>query len=292
VAAAIHPETGVGPVELTVRDIGLAGRFYEEALGLVPIGSPATLGIDGRPLVELFEDRGAPRRPPGTTGLFHLAVLVPDRLELARSLRRLVERRWPLLGASDHLVSEALYLADPEGNGIEVYSDRPRSSWRRADGEIQMATLPLDLRGLMRELERDARPADAAPAGATRMGHVHLNVADLDAAEAFYAGLLGLDVTARGYPGALFLSAGGYHHHVGLNTWAGAGAPPPPEGSAGLRSFELTLPDRDALEQAVGRLRAGGVEVTVDGDAAWAHDPSRNPLVLRPRPAEATAPTR
>src|SRR5262249_17342915 len=154
--------------------------------------------------------------------------------ELARALERVARAGWAFTGASDHLVSEALYLRDPEGNGIEIYRDRPRDEWRRVDGDIEMATLPLDLAGLMAEAPED--PEAGMPAG-PRRGHVHLQVADLVAAEAFSHGVLGFDVTVRSSPGALFLSAGGYHHHVGLNTWAGEGIPAPPPGARGLRSF-------------------------------------------------------
>ncbi len=280
-------DTSMGSVALTVRDLDRAQEFYERVVGMRELGgdgAAARLGTEeGRPLVELVADARAPTRPPRTTGLFHLAILVPDRAELARSLRRLIEGRWPLAGASDHLVSEAIYLGDPEGNGIEIYSDRPRASWRREGGELQMATLPLDLRGVMAELDGGDGPPEGPDGGlppGARIGHVHLNVADLDAAEAFYGDLLGLDVTARGYPGALFLSAGGYHHHVGLNTWRGEGAPPPPGGAAGLRSFELVLPSRESWQGAVGRLREAGVELTEADGAVLAHDPSRNPVRL------------
>jgi catechol 2,3-dioxygenase len=282
VSAAIDPRTTVGPVALTVRDLGRVREFYERTVGLTTLaddGATATLAAGGRPLVELVADASAPPRPPRTTGLFHLAILVPDRAELARALRRLIDARGQLQGASDHLVSEALYLADPEGNGIEIYRDRPRDEWRREHGELAMATLPLDLDDVLAEMDPGAW--DGAPiAAGTRIGHVHLNVADLDASERFYAGLLGLDVMVRGYPGALFLAAGGYHHHLGLNTWRGPGAPQPPPGALGLRTFELTLPDATALEAAIGSLRDGGVEVATVGAAAVVADPSGNRLRL------------
>jgi catechol 2,3-dioxygenase len=279
---AIAADTTVGPVTLTVRDLDGVASFYEGVLGLRALergDSAATLGVDGEPLVQLVHDPDAPPRPSGTTGLFHLAILVPDRLELARSLRRIADAGWRLAGASDHLVSEALYVGDPEGNGIEIYRDRPRAEWDRDGDEIRMATLPLDMRGLVAELGAGETATDAPPA-ATRMGHVHLNVADLDESERFYGGLLGFDVTARGYPGALFLSAGGYHHHIGLNIWAGAGAPPPSDGSSGLRAFEVVLPDHAELERATARLEAGGAAVETAGGAASVRDPSRNRLVL------------
>jgi catechol 2,3-dioxygenase len=281
-AAAIDPRTIVGTVALTVRDLAGVRDFYERVAGLRTIASDdgrALLGAGDRPLVELVEDRDAPPRPPRTSGLFHLAILVPDRAELARSLQRLIDTRWPLAGASDHLVSEALYLGDPEGNGIEIYRDRPREEWRRDGDELRMATLPLDLDDLLGELERDPAADPGVPPGTT-IGHVHLNVADLAAGERFYADLLGLDVTARGYPGALFLAAGGYHHHVGLNTWRGEGVPAPPPGALGLRSFELTLPDDAALADVVERLRAAGETVTLADGPGAVRDPSGNVLRL------------
>ena len=247
---AIDPATEIGRVTLTVRDLDGERAFYERVIGLDQLAASegrVVLGAGTRPLVELVEDRAAPPRPPGTTGLFHLAILVPDRAELARSLQRLIDARWPLQGASDHLVSEALYLADPEGNGIEIYRDRPRGDWQRSGDELRMATLPLDLNDVLAE-NGDAGVESGVPAG-TKIGHVHLNVADLASSERFYADQLGLDVTARSYPGALFLAAGGYHHHIGVNVWRGDGAPPPPAGALGLRSFELLVPGAD--EQSV-----------------------------------------
>jgi catechol 2,3-dioxygenase len=287
VGEAIDPVTSVGRVALTVRDLDGVREFYERVVGLSALEAGegrAVLGAGDTPLVELVEDPVAPPRPPRTTGLFHLAILVPDRAELARSLQRLADTRWPLAGASDHLVSEALYLGDPEGNGIEIYRDRPPGEWQRDGDELRMATLPLDLNDLLTEFDRGDGNDPGVPSDTT-IGHVHLNVADLAASERFYADLLGLEVTARGYPGALFVAAGGYHHHVGLNTWRGEGAPAPPPGSLGLRSFELTLPDADALEEVVARLRAAGEAVsTVDGAGA-VRDPSGNALRLVPAAA-------
>ena len=277
---SIDPRTTVGKVSLTVRDLDRVGSFYEDVVGLASLDGSEdrrTLGVDGQALVELLADPGAPIAPRRSTGLYHLAILVPSVGDLARALQRLIEARWPLVGAADHLVSEALYLEDPEGNGIEIYRDRPRDEWRRDGDEIAMATLPLDLQQLLGHL--DGEGTQGMPAG-TQMGHVHLHVADLAAAERFYGGLLGLDVTARGYPGALFMSAGGYHHHIGLNTWAGEGAPPPPEGAAGLHEFEIVLPTRAALEGAVSRLGEGGVGVEVVGSRAVTRDPSGNSLAL------------
>jgi catechol 2,3-dioxygenase len=282
----IDPRTRVGPVSLGVADLDAERRFYEDVVGLGVIESSADearLGADGVPLVELVGDPGGSPRPRGTTGLFHLALLLPDRTELARSLRRLASSGWPLAGASDHLVSEALYLGDPEGNGIELYHDRPRDEWRSAGGRLEMATLPLDLESLA----GDAEGGGGAPAGVadgTRIGHVHLHVADLADAEEFYAGTLGFEVTVRDYPGALFLSAGGYHHHIGLNTWAGEGAPPPPPGSLGLRRFEIVVPDGAELERIERSLSDSGAEAERRDGAILTADPSRNGVLLRAAP--------
>ncbi|HEX2409987.1 MAG TPA: VOC family protein [Solirubrobacteraceae bacterium] len=232
----------IGRVRLRVADLEGVRSYYERTIGLKALadgGDTVTLGAD-TPLVELIGDPGAPPAPPGSTGLFHLAILAPDRRELARSIQRVVGSGERFTGASDHFVSEALYLRDPEGNGIEIYRDRPREEWGYGpDGQLRMGTVALDLHDVLREMPQDE---DRGMPDGTIMGHVHLHVADLGEAEAFYADRLGLDVTVRGYPGALFLSHGGYHHHVGLNTWQGAGGPPPPPGSRGLIDYEVTLP--------------------------------------------------
>jgi catechol 2,3-dioxygenase len=271
-----------GPVRLRVADLDSEREFYERAIGLSPIDSRdgvARLGSDGTPVVELDHRADAPARAPRTTGLFHLAILVPDRAALAAALARAVRAGGRISGASDHLVSEALYLNDPEGNGIEIYRDRPRAEWERDGGEIRMSTLPLDVDGLLAELRED-EPDSAMPDG-TRVGHVHLNVADLDAAERFYSGLLGFDVTVRGYPGALFLSTGGYHHHIGVNTWAGPGAPAPAAGSRGLEWFELSVDDAPGLAELERRLGDAGAPIERRPESLLTHDPSENGLLLR-----------
>jgi catechol 2,3-dioxygenase len=282
---ALPPDTSLGSVRLNAGDQDSLADFYEQTVGLRQLSRDgvAALGADqGQPLVELLSAPDAPPRPAGTTGLFHLAILVPSRLELARALRRVTEAGWRLTGASDHLVSEAIYLRDPEGNGIEIYRDRPRAEWHRAGGEIEMDTLPLDLEGVLGELADDDSPPGAMAPG-TRLGHVHLNVADIAASERFYAGALGFDVTVRGYPGALFVSAGGYHHHVGLNTWMGEGAPPPPPGALGLDRFEVVVPAGADLDAAEQRLTDGGVQTERGDEGLTAVDPSGNRVLLRPR---------
>ena len=275
------PETTrLGAIRLRVGDVDRVRGFYETAIGLRTLGVSdglTSLGIDeGSPFLELESAPDAPPRPRGTTGLFHLAVLVPTRADLARALRRLVGAGWRLDGASDHLVSEALYLSDPEGNGIELYRDRPREQWPRTGESIQMATIPLDLEDLLGE---DGASTPAMPPGTT-LGHVHLQVSDLDGAEPFWVGALGFELMARLPPHAAFVAAGGYHHHVGLNTWAGIGAPPPPEGARGLDRFEVVLPSEGELDAAAERLaRVSEVQRTEEG--ALARDPSGNAVLLR-----------
>ena len=278
--AELPADARLGAIRLRVGDVERMTRFYDEAIGLrVLEDRPVVrLGVDGTTLVELEAAPDAPPRPSHTTGLFHLALLVPARADLAHVLRRVVAAGWRLTGASDHLVSEALYLRDPEGNGIELYRDRPREEWPTAGGVLQMDTLPLDLGDLLSEAD-DATGDSGMPPGTT-LGHVHLQVGDLAAAERFWSDALGFDVTVRGYPGALFVAAGGYHHHVGLNTWAGVGALPPPDGALGLDRFEVVLPGAEAVSDAGERLAAAGPVELVD-DGVLAADPSGNAVLVR-----------
>lgn len=245
-------DTRLGAVHLRVRDLPRLVTFYEDVLGfqlLAEDGATAALGTpEGKPLVVLHGEPSAPRRPAGTTGLFHLALRLPSRADLGALVRRVQNVGHPFQGFGDHNVSEAAYLADPEGNGIELYADRSQEVWRGVDGEIFMTTEPLDVPGL---LVAASAPAPRLPDGTT-VGHVHLRVSSLEAAEAFYVDRLGFDLVTRSYPGALFTGAGGYHHHVGLNVWGGAGAPRPPDGSLGLMYFELVVPSERARQALLG----------------------------------------
>jgi catechol 2,3-dioxygenase len=285
---AIDPRTSMGTVHLTVSDVDRSQAFYAQVLGLrsseQDSGEVALAGADGRVLVQLHGDSSAPALDRRATGLFHLAVLLPTRLDLAFALARLSASRWPLDGASDHLVSEALYLSDPDGNGLEIYRDRPREEWRVRDGQLEMATLPLDLRDVAGELAAATEAQPRLPAG-TRIGHVHLQVSELAETERFYSAVLGFEVMVRGYPGALFVAAGGYHHHLGLNTWNSAGSGPPVPGALGLRHYEIQVPDLAALDSVLARVEEQGVPIEsadeIAPNARRLRDPSGNAVVLR-----------
>jgi catechol 2,3-dioxygenase len=276
----IDPQTTIGEVHLTISDLDRSIRFYQSHLGLqlhARDDRTARIGAGGADLLVLSQCESAPR-VRGTTGLYHFAILVPSRAELARALRRLIETTTVLQGAADHGVSEALYLADPDGNGIEIYRDRMRAEWPIVNGELRMVADPVDFDDLL--AEPSAGDGSGMPRG-TVMGHVHLHVSSIEAARAFYADVLGFEVMQRYGPSALFVSAGGYHHHIGLNTWAGVGAPPPPSGAIGLKHFVVRLPNAAAREEVVARVKAAGVAVEAFADGALVHDPSNNTILLR-----------
>lgn len=286
-ATSIHPDTHVGHVALTVSNLEESLIYYTQGLGfqvLKKSDSDALLGaLDETPLLHLTELKGAspwPRGGVSYTGLYHFAVLMPTRADLGRWLRHWLSIGQDLPGQGDHLVSEALYLEDPDGNGIEIYQDRPRDQWPYMGGKLQMASDPVDMRGLLADAEREGKPWLGMPAG-THMGHVHLQVADIPKARAFYNGVLGFDVVVdMERMGALFVSAGGYHHHLGMNTWHSRGRGPAPENSVGLRYLTVHLPHEDALNEVLGRLDAAEIPYKRTDDGVIVEDPWHNKLLL------------
>ncbi len=274
-------ETSVGAVTLQVADLERSLEFYRTTLGLVELGRDemgAVLGAGARPLVELRLWRGARPAGRGRLGLFHFAILVPDRSALGRFVQHL-SQVGVRPGAGDHLVSEAFYLTDPDGLGIEVYADRPRALWRRNGLELLMATDPVDVPAVMAAGE--SGPWTGMPDGTT-MGHVHLHVGDLELASRFYSQALGFDRIVWSYPGALFLSAGGYHHHLGTNLWAGPGARAPEPDQAQLLEWTLELPDAASVRSAAASLESAGfaAEIAPEGTSTRTRDPWRTPLAL------------
>jgi catechol 2,3-dioxygenase len=276
---ALPAETRMGPVELTVSDLERSLDYYRDAIGLgvrEQGAGRASLGGDSDLLV-LEEVPGA-QPAPRNTGLFHFALLVPERRDLATWLAHAIREEVPLTGVSDHFVSEALYLTDPDEHGIEIYADRPREVW---EGQVaRMTTEPLDLENLLGELaDPETEPFEGLPGG-TVMGHVHLQVAEIPETLRFYRDLLGFDLMASYGSQAAFLSAGGYHHHLGANTWNSAGAAPPPEGSAALRRATIVLPDSETRDEVVRRVADDRQEPEDTPQGPVVRDPSGNRLLL------------
>jgi len=284
-SASIDPATQMGVVAITVADLDRSLAYYTDGIGFALLerdGSHATLGAGGMPLLLLTEVPDARRFPhdrPGYTGLYHFAILVPTRADLGRWLRHWLESGQPLPGQGDHLVSEALYLTDPDGHGIEIYRDRPRSEWTYAGGFVRMATDPVDIRGVLEEAEREGKPWAGMAAG-TRLGHMHLQVGDISQAAEFYHGILGFDIMAA-MPSALFISAGGYHHHIGMNTWHSRGAAPTPADVARLSFYTIDFATEEARATTLARLAAAGVAYQDTPAGVLVRDPWQNILVLR-----------
>jgi len=293
---SIHPATLIGHVSLTVADLENQIAFYQQVLGFQlhwREGNKAGLGSGGADLLRLTEEPNV-RKYQRVTGLYHFAVLFPNRRELARAIARLFALKYPNY-PTDHIMTKSTYLDDAEGNGIELYTESPEDgTWRmtngtfearRADGTISNGREPLDVDALFSHLKEDDR-LDVSIPPETRMGHVHLHVRNVDEAVDFYHGVIGFDVMglAKAF-GMAFVSAGGYHHHVGLNTWQGEGAPPPPADAVGLRYFTVELPDQKSLDEVIARIDKAGIPSNQTDDGLLVHDPSQNGLILTLRPA-------
>ena len=287
---SIAAKTGMGAVDLAVTDGDTALRFYRDYVGLTPLPSNENqirMGAGGRELVVLHPD--AERAVvPKTSGLYHLAIVLPDRRELARVIARLGRLRWDQY-PTDHVMTKANYLWDPDGNGIEIYVESPEDgtmgmvngtygAWDK-DGRPRSGRDPIDLEEMFSHLKPDDRLDEPMPAG-TKMGHIHLHVADVDEALRFYVDLVGFDVMGQ-MPGVGFISAGGYHHHLGLNEWAGHGARPAPAGAAGLRRFTIELPTRRDLDDVVNRLEHGENRLSEEAGGLATVDPSANHVLFR-----------
>jgi catechol 2,3-dioxygenase len=279
--AEVSPRTAVGPMHLTVAQLERSLAYYRDAVGLEVLAhgnARAELGAGGRALLHLVEEPGA-RPAAGHTGLYHFALLLPQRPDLARWLAHAARDRVPLVGLSDHFVSEALYLSDPDGHGIEIYWDRPREVWEGLVAD-RMTTLPLDVDDLLGELDDPrSEPFSALPAG-TVMGHVHLKVASVADTVVFYRDFLGFGLMAQLGAQAAFFGAGGYHHHVGANTWESAGGSAPPPGTAALRHATIVLPDEAERERVLARLAEAGHKPEETDAGPLVRDPSGNGLAL------------
>lgn len=290
---SIAATTGMGAVEVAVTDGDAALRFYRDYVGLTPLaseGKEIRLGAGARELVVLHPDAERPVVPK-TSGLYHLAIVLPERRDLARVIARLARLRWDQY-PTDHVMTKANYLWDPDGNGIEIYVESPEDgtmgmvngtfgAWDK-DGRPRSGRDPIDLEEMFSHLVADDPLDESLPDG-SKMGHVHLHVADVDEALRFYVDVVGFDVMGH-MPGVGFISAGGYHHHLGLNTWAGHGARPAPPGSAGLRRFTIELPTQGDLDDVVNRLDHGEVRISEEADGFASVDPSANRVLFRLAP--------
>jgi catechol 2,3-dioxygenase len=294
---SIHPKTALGDVALSVANLERQIAFYRDYMGFSLLwqdGKEAGLGVPAagtrapRMLVRLKEEPTF-KRYRGVAGLYHFAVVLPNQRELARSLGRLIALKYPN-SPTDHIMTKTTYLDDPEGNGMELYAESPEDGkWsladgeyvtRRADGSISNGREPLDVEALLSHLMKEDR-LDVPVPPETRVGHVHLHIGDIDEALSFYHGVLGFDVqgAARAFRMA-FVSAGGYHHHIGLNTWQGEGAAAPPPDALGMRYFTVLLPSEAELERVVGRVRAAGLKTEESKAGVLVRDPSQNGVML------------
>jgi catechol 2,3-dioxygenase len=273
--------TSLGVVTLGVSNLARSVDFYTRVIGFKVLSpatdTEATLGVGSTALLHLVTVPNAKRQPSFSTGLYHVAILLPSRADLGRFLLNLIKNQSPTqrIGSADHLVSEAIYLNDPDGNGLEVYRDRPRSEWQWEGSMVKMDTVALDADGIIAAVPDPNAPFPGAPEG-TVIGHIHLRVGNIEQARVFYTQVVGFDVVAD-MQHALFVSAGGYHHHIGMNIWQSEGAPRASEDSVGLREYTITIPSPDALSALAARLTQAGYPVNGRDDSSFlSHDPWGN----------------
>ncbi len=280
----IPDNTKIQSIDLKIKDLGSSINFYSDLMGFKIVSqseNTAMLSANGRLpyIIKLTEDKNAIHKPYGTTGLFHIAIKLPGRKELARVFLRLFENKVKFQGFSDHLVSEAIYLEDPDENGIELYCDRPKSEWPYKMGQIEMATLPLNLNVLTGEL--DDRNVWNGIHPDTEIGHIHLSVSDIKKAQNFYSIILGMNVTNSTYPGAMFFSAGGYHHHVGTNIWSAKNGKPAPDNSVGLMEYSINIPHAEYIKELEARAEESGlVKKAFDGKSMVINDFDDNKITV------------
>jgi catechol 2,3-dioxygenase len=275
----ITPAMAMDAVTLRVGDLDVMSTYYGSAFALEPLQERShgrevhrVLGRGSTPMLRLVHTPGLPAGDHRQAGLFHTALLFDDAAALAATVYRAVQdSRGQFTGSSDHLVSEAFYFTDPEGNGVELYVDRPREQWVRERGQIKMGSAWLDPNAYLRSHLTEAE-LDAAPSRSGQVGHVHLQVGDIPTARSFYVDALGLEATLADFPGALFASAGGYHHHIAMNTWNSAGAGPR-AASLGLGDVAITVPGREDLDALTARLRAASLPFADDGRSVTVADP-------------------
>jgi len=278
----IPDNTKIQSAELSVKDLKRSLNFYSHLMGFRIINqteSSAELSANGKQpyILKLAEDKTAVYRHKGTTGLFHIAIRLPNRKELARVFLRLFKERVKFQGFSDHIVSDALYLHDPDENGVELYADRPKDEWQYEMGQIVMDTLPLNLNVITNELDDRDEWNGIHPD--TDIGHIHLNVSDLNKAQKFYSLILGMNVTNSAYNGAMFFSAGGYHHHIGTNVWSSRNGSPAPENTMGLLSYSIKVPDADYIGEIQTRAGDAGLVLNeFDGEKMLLKDMDNNKI--------------
>ncbi|WP_163102469.1 VOC family protein [Peribacillus alkalitolerans] len=276
----MKPQITIDSISLKVVDLDRSIQFYQGVLGFQVIDREdckATLGINKTPFLYIHQPDGIKPKEARRSGLYHFAILLPNRVELGSFLHHMIKSGYPLQGASDHLVSEAIYFADPDGNGIEVYADRPSDTWKWINGEVKMATIPLDVKNLLSVSEGKAW--NAMPIGTT-IGHIHLHVSELKESEKFYTEGLDFDVVTRYGGQALFISYDQYHHHIGLNTWNGVGAPAASENSVGMIHYTIKFRDAEKLSKIIEQLKLLGALVIQEREHWKTIDPSGNQIVL------------